>query len=220
MVAITVSAPIKIFALVALLAGVLFMGAMMFMGGGEEMEATGAPVVLPKKQASVGALEAPALAKKTAAKADAAAKAKAAGKAPAAKKAAAVKPAPKPAPKPAAKPKPKPQPVVAANGLPSTIMTALQQSNVVVVSLWGSGGKIDEMARDEAKAGAAAAGAGFIALNVIESSAAAEALTLKLGVVLRTPTVLYFTQPGVLTNRLDGFRDRETVAQAVVNTIR
>jgi hypothetical protein len=88
------------------------------------------------------------------------------------------------------------------------------------VSLWGTDGKIDAMSRDEAAAGAAAAGAGFVPLNVIQRSGEAEALTLKLGVLLRAPTVLFFTAGGKLANTLNGFNDRETVAQAALNALR
>jgi hypothetical protein len=100
------------------------------------------------------------------------------------------------------------------------IMVSLRSHNVVVVSLWGTDGKIDEMSRDEAAAGAAAVGAGFVSFNVIERGREAEALTLKLGKMLRAPTVLLFTSGGKLANTLEGFRDRETVGQAAMNALR
>ena len=99
-------------------------------------------------------------------------------------------------------------------------MVALRSHNVVVVSLWGSGGTIDAMSRDEAAAGAASVGAGFVSLNVLERGREAEALTLKLGTMLRAPTVLLFTSGGKLANTLEGFRDRETVAQSALNALR
>jgi hypothetical protein len=200
----TVSAPVKIFALVGVLAAVVLGGGMMFMGGGVEAEP--AAIVLPKKAAALAAVPAKPAAKpavkKVAAK-------------PAVKKVAA-KPAPA-KPKPA---RPAKTPVIAANGLPSRLVSALRRENVVVLALWGSGGKIDRLALDEAAAGAAAAGVGFVQLNVLESNREAEALTLKLGVVLRAPTVLFFTGSGDLAVRLDGFRDRETVAQAALDALR
>lgn len=201
-----VSAPVKVFALLGIVAVVLIGGYTMVLGGGS-MEASSAE--LPLKN---GVIETQALAREVASQASADAKAKAAGKAPAAK----TKSTP-----PAAKAKPRtrrPAPVIAANGLPSRIVTALRRSEVVVVALWGSGGKIDELARDEAAAGAAAARATFIPLNVIRSGKEAEALTLKLG-VLRTPTVLLFRGDSELAIRLDGFRDRETVAQAALSAL-
>lgn len=208
---LAVSPAVKVFALVGVLGALVLGLGMMLMGGETEAEPTAA--VLPTKQQ--GLLEAPARAKKVAAKANAAA----------AKKAAATPAAAKPKAAPKAKVVAKPAAThvargVATNGLPMQIMVALRSSNVVVVSLWGTGGKIDEMARDEAAAGASAVGAGFVSLNVLERSREAEALTLKLGVVLRAPSVLLFTRGGKLANTLDGFRDRETVGQAALNALR
>jgi hypothetical protein len=182
---------------------------MMFMGRGTSDEAA-PPIVIPTKKA--GLLDAPAAAKKVAAKASAAAKD--AGKVtPAVKAKPAVKP--KPAAKPAA-----PVRLIAANGLPSRLVAQLESHDVVIVALWGSGGKIDAMSRDEAAAGASAARAGFVPIDVIKNSREAEALTLKLGFVLRAPAVLVFKNPDTLANTLDGFRDRETVAQAALDALR
>lgn len=200
-----VSAPTKVFALVGILAALVIGGGMMFMGRGTSDEAA-APIVIPSKKA--GLLDAPAAAKKVAAKASAAAKN--AGKVTPAVKA-----------KPAAKPKPAaPARLIAANGLPSRLVAQLQSHDVVIVALWGSGGKIDAMSRDEAAAGASAARAGFVPIDVIKNSREAEALTLKLGFVLRAPAVLVFKNPDTLANTLDGFRDRETVAQAALDALR
>lgn len=209
---LAVSPAVKVFALVGILGALVLGLGMMLMGGGTDAEPTAA--VLPKKQ---GILDAPARAKKVAAKANAAAvKKPAVTPATPAKPAAKTKPAAKAAPKAKASA----SSGVATNGLPMQIMVALRSHNVVVVSLWGTGGKIDAMSRDEAAAGASAVGAGFVPLNVLEQGRVAEALTLKLGVVLRAPTVLLFTSGGKLANTLDGFRDRETVGQAALDALR
>lgn len=209
-----VSAPTKVFALVGILAALVIGGGMMFMGRGTSDEAA-APIVIPSKKA--GLLDAPAAAKKVAAKASAA---KSAGKVtPAVKAKPAVKARPAAKPKPAAKPA-APVRLIAANGLPSRLVAQLQSHDVVIVALWGSGGKIDAMSRDEAAAGASAARAGFVPIDVIKNSREAEALTLKLGFVLRAPAVLVFKNPDTLANTLDGFRDRETVAQAALDALR
>jgi hypothetical protein len=217
------------FALVGLLAALVLGGGMMFLGRGTA-DVDAAPAVIPTKK--VGLADAPAAAKKVADKANAAAtkplektspastsaKPKAAAKAkPAAKPAANVKPAPKPVAK---KPAPAQYHGIATNGLPMQIALALRSDDVVVVALWGSGGKIDALSRDEARAGAKAAGAGFVALNVIEHAREAEALTLQVGSLLRAPAVLVFTRPKTVANRLDGFRDRESVAQAALDALR
>jgi hypothetical protein len=204
-VSLAVSPAVKIFALVGVLGALVLGLGMMLMGGETEAEPTA--IALPTKKQ--GLLDAPARAKKVAAQAKAAAVAKPTAKV--------VKPAAKPAKPAAARPAAR---VVATNGLPNSIMVALRSHNVVVVSLWGSGGKIDAMSRDEAAAGAAAVGAGFVSLNVLESGREAEALTLKLGTMLRAPTVLLFTSGGKLANTLEGFRDRETVAQSALNALR
>jgi nucleoid-associated protein YgaU len=208
-VSLAVSPAVKIFALLGVLGALVLGLGMMLMGGETDTEPTAASALL----------DAPTRAKKVAAKAEAAA---------AAKKAVATPAVAKPAPKVAkAKPKAKAQPAqplptrgVAANGLPREIMVSLRSHNVVVVSLWGTGGKIDAMSRDEAAAGAEAVGAGFVSFNVLDRGREAEALTLELGVVLRAPTVLLFTSGGKLANTLEGFRDRETVGQAALNALR
>ena len=216
---LAVSPAVKVFALVGVLGALVLGMGMMLMGGETETEPTAAELSAQTQ----GLLAAPARAKQVAAKAKANAAAKKAVATPAATKPAAKVAAPKaPAPKVKAA-KPAQAPVtraLATNGLPMQIMVALRSHNVVVVSLWGTGGKIDEMSRDEAAAGAAAVGAGFVSLNVIERGREAEALTLELGTMLRAPTVLLFTSGGKLANTLEGFRDRETVGQAALNALR
>ena len=211
---LAVSPAIKVFALVGVLGALVLGLGMMLMGGETAAEPTA--IVLPTKKQ--GVLDAPARAKQVAAKAKADAAAKKVVATPAAATPAAKAVAPKAKPAKAA-----PAPVtrvLATNGLPMQIMVSLRSHNVVVVSLWGTGGKIDAMSRDEAAAGAAAVGAGFVSLNVLERGREAEALTLKLGTMLRAPTVLLFTSGGKLANTLEGFRDRETVAQSALNALR
>jgi hypothetical protein len=122
---------------------------------------------------------------------------------------------PKPAPKPKPKPTPTPTPPETEDGLPGTLSAALARNAVVVVSLYAPDVEIDEMAMEEAKAGAAAAGAGFVALNVLNESHA-RPLTKELG-VLEDPAVLVFRRPGELVVRFSGFADKQTVLQAARN---
>jgi hypothetical protein len=125
----------------------------------------------------------------------------------------------KPAAKPAAKPKPKPTkppaPAGDEDGLPSALTAALGRNHVVVVSLYAPRVELDDMALQEAKAGAAAAGAGFVALNVL-SDAQSRQLTKQLG-VLEDPGVLVFKRPGELVTRFSGFADKQTILQAARN---
>jgi hypothetical protein len=121
------------------------------------------------------------------------------------------KPHPAPA-KPAAAPK---APIVSANGLPLVIVTALEHHSVVVVALYDPQSRVDGISLGEAFAGAAAAHAGFVPLNVLDPSQAGPLMRL-LG-VLPDPAVLVYRRPGDLVVRFDGFADRDTVAQAVTN---
>jgi hypothetical protein len=120
------------------------------------------------------------------------------------------------APKRSAAPKPKPRIDRTLNvGLPSTISSAFWGRKVVVVALYAPDVPLDEMAVAEARAGASAAGVGFVALNVLQESQA-RPLTKLLG-VLEDPGVLVFRRPGDLFLRLSGYADQQTVAQAARN---
>ena len=134
----------------------------------------------------------------------------------AAKRKAPAKAAPKAVrtPKRTAARKPAPKPVN-PNGLPSSIASALGRNDVVVVSLYAPDLPLDDMALQEARAGAAAAGAGFVALNVLNESQS-RPLAQKLG-LLEDPAVLVFEGEGDLFVRLTGFADQQTVAQAATN---
>jgi len=125
------------------------------------------------------------------------------------------KPAAKSAAKPKAKPANPPAPSAADDGLPSALTSALARNHVVVVSLYAPRVELDDMALQEAKAGASAAGAGFIALNVM-SDAQSRQLTKQLG-VLEDPGVLVFKRPGELVTRFSGFADKQTILQAARN---
>jgi hypothetical protein len=101
-------------------------------------------------------------------------------------------------------------------GLPVKIAHALGLSPVVVVELTDPQSEVDGIAFAEARAGAAMGHAGFVALNVLDK-ADIGSLTEQLGELLPDPGVLVYTRPAKLAVRLDGFADKETVAQAAVN---
>jgi len=135
------------------------------------------------------------------------------------------------APKPAVKPKTKPlvvptapvrKPVeppkgdpVDANGLPLVLARTLAKHPVTVVALYDPAAAIDAMALAEARAGAAEVKAGFLALS-IRSEPHVRPLAQLLG-VLESPSVLVYERPNTLFVRLNGFSDRETIAQAAAN---
>ena len=186
-----ISLPVRIFAILIVLAGAAGMLAMRTMGASVDESA---PIPLPVKQTQPTA------------------PAKAA--APAAKTAATARTAK--APKPArAKPKPVLNPVVPPTGFPVAVDKALRQHAVVVVSLVLPGARVDELAAAEAEAGAKLGGAGFLALNVLNEGVA-RALLAKLDSA-QDPSLLVLRRSGEVVLELNGFVDRETVAQAAAN---
>ena len=107
------------------------------------------------------------------------------------------------------------KPATDENGLPSVLAAALASHRVVVLSLYAPGVELDDMALLEARAGAAAAGAGFVALDVLNERQS-KPLTKKLG-VLEDPSVLIFRRPSEVVVSFSGFADKQTVAQAARN---
>lgn len=139
-------------------------------------------------------------------------------KKPAAAKAKAPVAKPKPAPVAPAKPVQPAAPAVDDNGLPRVLSTALAGNRVVVVGLHDPDSALDQMALAEARAGAQAAGAGFVAINVFAEAQSRPLLEL-LG-ALENPGILVYRKPDVLFARMSGFADSETVAQAAANARR
>ena len=127
-----------------------------------------------------------------------------ASKAPASKTHAPAKPAPK-----------KVVPKIPPTGFPLAVDRALARHKVVVVSLVVPGSHVDELAAGEAKAGAKLGGAGYLELNVLNERVA-HAVLAKLGAV-KEPSLLVLKQSGEVVLALEGFVDRETVAQAAAN---
>jgi hypothetical protein len=102
-----------------------------------------------------------------------------------------------------------------AAGLPTPIAAALGRNRVVVVSVYNPYSEVDGIAFAEARAGAKIAGVEFVGLNVL-SQAQVGKLTQTLG-LLPDPGLLVYTRPGTLVARINGFADKETVAQAAQN---
>jgi hypothetical protein len=137
---------------------------------------------------------------------------KAKAKAPAKPKVAAVPAAPVRKSNPVGPPKGDP---VDAHGLPVVLSQALAKNPVTVVALYDPRAKLDELALAEARAGASDAKAGFLAINVFNERQV-RPLTQLLG-VLASPSLLVYKRPSTLFVRIDGFSDRQTVAQAAAN---
>ena len=119
------------------------------------------------------------------------------------------RPARRPAPA-----RPKPVPVVPPNQLPVAIRQALAANRVVVVALYDPNAKIDGTAIREARAGAQLAGSSFVPIDVRKNDV--DSLNARYGAI-HDPSVLVLRPPGSLVVRIDGFADRDTVAQAAVN---
>jgi hypothetical protein len=119
----------------------------------------------------------------------------------------------------AAKPtatKPKPP----ANGLPIVLNDLFRQHRIVVVSVFDPQDKTDAISYAEARAGAADAGAGFLGVSVLDDSVAGP-LTAALPDqgLLPVPGILIYRRPGVLIQRVDGFQDRDGVAQLAAGAV-
>jgi hypothetical protein len=209
-VALSVSAPIRVIALVGLLFAVVFGGAMKFMGGGSDSASSVVPsrnpaVIRARSVASAASVQA---------------------KNPTAPTAAQTQPASTtqtPAATQTTTPARPVQPTRAAKrlsaglaaGLPLPLAHALAADPKVVVAIYNPNSGVDGIAFAEARAGAALAGAGFVGLNVL-SQAQIGKLTQQLG-LLPDPAVLVFTRPAKVAVQLNGFADKETVAQAAYN---
>jgi hypothetical protein len=100
--------------------------------------------------------------------------------------------------------------------LPAAIAQALAANHPVVVALYDPAAKIDETALREASAGAELAGTTFVPIDVTTTDV--DALNAHYGVI-HDPAVLVLRPPGDLVVRIDGFADRDTVAQAAANAV-
>ncbi len=120
-------------------------------------------------------------------------------------------------------PAPAHKPAVAkppANGLPVILDDLLRQHRVVVVSIFDPQDKTDAISYAEARAGAADAGAGFLGVSVLDDSVAGP-LTAAMPdqSLLPVPGLLIYRRPGVLVQRIDGFQDRDGVAQLAAGAV-
>jgi hypothetical protein len=117
-------------------------------------------------------------------------------------------------PAPSLTPKPKASAVVVDSKIPTAVAAALQNHTVVVAALYAPGAATDPTAVAEAQAGAQLAGAGFVKLDVLDESVAKQ--LARVADNLSDPSVLVFRRTGV-AGRVDGFADRDIVAQAAQN---
>jgi hypothetical protein len=104
--------------------------------------------------------------------------------------------------------------------LPKQLQWQLARHSIVVVSLYNPNADVDAISVAEAHAGAVDTKAGFLLVNVLDDRVAG-LLTglLPGGGLLPDPGVLVYRAPGDIMVRLDGFADRASVAQAVANAL-
>lgn len=196
---LTVSRPVKILALILVIAGVGGIASMSLLG--KSSSGGGAPLSVAQIRARAHHSSTPTTPTSTPAK-----------KTPVKAKVVAP-PSVHAAPKPKAKPKP--APVTAANGLPVVLNDALRAHRIVVVSVFDPQSQTDAISYAEARAGAGDVSlAGFLGVSVLDDSVAGP-LTAALpgGGLLAVPGLLIYRRPGTLVERVDGFADREAVAQ-------
>jgi len=109
------------------------------------------------------------------------------------------------------------------DGMPEALTAALTSHGVAVVALVAPDATVDELALEEARAGARAAHAGFAEIRVSNNDDVQALTTLVNGSslasdrLLDAPAVLIFRRPQQLFVRFNGFIDADTVAQAVHN---
>lgn len=109
----------------------------------------------------------------------------------------------------------KPRPALPGPGLPGSVTEALKASPVVVVALYAAGDTIDMAAGSEAEAGAALAEAPYVPVNVGDESQIGD-LAARLP-SLAVPSVAVFGRGGRVLAQIDGYADRQAVAEAVDN---
>jgi thiol:disulfide interchange protein len=110
------------------------------------------------------------------------------------------------------------RPVRAKGAAPTTIASVLRHHRVAVVLLYDPDAKVDFFSLGEAQRGADRAGAGFLRVNILRQRQV-ELVANTYG-VMRVPTVLFFARPGKLVQKIVGFADQDTVAQAARNAAR
>jgi hypothetical protein len=104
-------------------------------------------------------------------------------------------------------------------GLPRSLANALAARAVAVVALTSSEDSVDEMAAQEARSGAALAGASYVAVSVDRNGGDASTLTRVLGTLPSAPAVLVYERPSTLYTTLVGFNDSTTVQQAASSAL-
>jgi len=218
---LTLSQPIRILALVGLLAVTALGGSTMLLGRSHSSTATREPAPARRQHVATApqthTTAKPATPARRAHGNPAHAKPTTSVKTPAAASATKAKAAAHRPSKPAA---PKQRGNLVYADLPAPLQWQLAQHKIVVVSLYDPNANVDAISVAEAHAGALDAGAGFLLVSVLDNKVAG-ILTALLpgGGLLPAPGILIYRAPGDIALRIDGFADRASVAQAAQNAL-
>ncbi len=117
---------------------------------------------------------------------------------------------PEPTPQPAQQPEPAPP-----EPEPTKLEKKLAKRDVVVVVLYAPDSTVDAKAVREARAGAKKANVGFMAVDVTDEASAVEIVPNFDG--RDAPALLVVQRDKTIVTHIDGFADREVVAQAAEN---
>jgi hypothetical protein len=109
----------------------------------------------------------------------------------------------------------KPKPPKHSGPKPTPVQAALTRHSVVVVLFYAPGDNYDTIQTRETRAGALAANAGFLALDVTENRKVS-ALAARYD-VRDAPATLIFRRGPKVVYRVAGYLDRSAVAQAAAN---
>lgn len=104
-------------------------------------------------------------------------------------------------------------------GLPRSVAHALAQKPVAVIEFTSKSDPVAGMAAGEAKAGAADAGASYVAVNVDNDGGDVEVLTRLIGHLPSAPATLVYVRPATLVTTLPDFNDRTVVQQAAESAV-
>ena len=100
--------------------------------------------------------------------------------------------------------------------LPTPLRNALKRDAFVVVGFYNPDYPVTRHTIAEARAGAAATHAGFVAVNLLNDSVAGRLTALlPSGQLLPNPGIAIYGRPGTLLYRADGYLNRAAVVEAV-----
>jgi hypothetical protein len=102
--------------------------------------------------------------------------------------------------------------------LPGRLRAALERHRIVVAGFYDPQVQENTLSISEARAGAVRAGAGFVAVDLLDNSVAGPLTALlPSGQLLPAPGILIYRRPGRIVFRFDGYLDRAAVAQAALS---